>query len=102
MHSGHIVPHGKQQITAQELAWTLRRRRAQVEACHESSEKQEEEYGNVRVLGSCQHVMSEIGMHTAQWCVCLSVCPGRMSGDAVSAGIMVMCIRLTPSVEVKQ
>lgn len=30
-----------------------------------------------------------------------SVCPGTVSGDTVAAGKVVMCIRLTPSVQVK-
>lgn len=71
-YSGHTIPHRKQQITAQELAWALRRRRAQVEACHERDRVQKnKKWGceNVRQLGSCQHVKSEIGMH-ARWCVC--------------------------------
>lgn len=55
----------------------------------------------MRLLSSCQHVKSEIGMH-AQWSVWKSVCPGRLSGDTVAAGKVVMCIRLTPSVEVKR
>lgn len=33
-----------------------------------SREKQEGGYENVRLLSSCQHVKSEIGMH-AQWSV---------------------------------
>lgn len=31
----------------------------------------------------------------------LSVCPGLMLGDTVSAGETVMCVRLTPGVKVK-
>ncbi len=101
--SGHTVPHREQQITAQELAWALRRRRAQVEACHERDiEFRKTRWGiwkckTVRQLSTCQ--VRDRHAHTA---VCLEICPGSMSGDTVSCRKSVdVCIRLTPSVEVK-
>lgn len=69
LHSRHTVPHGNQQITAQALPWALRRRRAAGWGLSWEREIQlrktrRGDMKMLRLLGSCQHVKSEIGMHS--------------------------------------